>query len=87
MLRAPRHPIVFITPNYIHSVDEKLSEWLKPPDSSSKQNELWKGRTDGTGEWLFESVRFEEWREQAGFFFWIYTKRELGMLEQGEDPF
>lgn len=76
----------FIITNFIDTVDKELYEWLKPPDSSSKQNEFRKGRAEGTGEWLFKSAKFEEWRTQPGAIFWIHAKGMYAMLYNMQGP-
>lgn len=44
------------------------------------QNELANCREDGTGEWLFQSTDFKEWKTRPGSVYWIQAKRTLGVL-------
>ena len=39
--------------------------WLTPVDYASQQDDYYSRRQEGTGQWLLDSVKFQDWRESS----------------------
>lgn len=55
----------------------KILEWLQAPDSSSDLEALSRARLDGTGTWLSEDDRFQNWKESPSTL-WLNGKLGSG---------
>jgi hypothetical protein len=42
-----------------------ILDWLCPTDYSQQQNDHWTNRAENTGEWIFETVEFEQWEHTS----------------------
>ncbi|KAF2183429.1 hypothetical protein K469DRAFT_583451, partial [Zopfia rhizophila CBS 207.26] len=51
---------------------QKISQWLRPPDSSTNYNKALQQRHKGSGFWFLEREDFLEWMTQQDSFLWLY---------------
>lgn len=47
-----------------------IQSWLSPLDFRSRQQEIFRGRQEGTRQWLFESYEFQSWVSAPGGTLW-----------------
>jgi hypothetical protein len=55
-------------------LQEKVRNWLSPPDPSTNQNTIYEAFQIGTGSWFFKGNVFAEWKA-TGPILWIHGKR------------
>lgn len=72
--------VILLITDLIHVVDDKIHDWLSPPDSSLKHREIRKWREEGTGDWLFQTVDFKRWRVTPGSLYCVYANRKLILI-------
>jgi len=53
---------------------DNLLRWLSPSDPSTNHNIASKAHHDGTAQWFFQGVIFNEWKS-SGSFLWVHGKR------------
>ncbi|KAI0411065.1 hypothetical protein F5X98DRAFT_358030 [Xylaria grammica] len=51
---------------------EKLNKWLSPPDPSIDFNNALHYRQPGSGQWLFQTVTFSNWKSRKNSVLWLY---------------
>jgi hypothetical protein len=60
-------------------LQKDVQHWLSPPNPSTNQNFVRKGRHTGTAAWFFESSALTEWKAK-GSLLWIHGKRTSSEL-------
>ncbi len=50
----------------------QISRWLKGADSTTNHNAARKKHEPGTGDWLFNSDKFQAWTDGDGNFMWLH---------------
>jgi len=50
---------------YMSNEDARILRWLSPLEPSKRHQDVRTDRFDGTGQWLFETREFREWRGSA----------------------
>jgi hypothetical protein len=66
-------------------LQEKLKDWLSPPDPSTNHNIARRAHHKGTASWFFEGSIFEKWKSSPSFL-WIHGKRALLFLSTASHP-
>ena len=53
------------TNNYTTAYDEELRilSWISPLESWKRHSDVARARTEGVGEWIFQSREFQAWRQ------------------------
>lgn len=54
------------------SRDEKVRQWLSPPDPSSNYNEALAKRHAGSGRWFLSSWRYKQWKQKPKSLLWLH---------------
>ena len=54
----------------------KIREWLKSPDASSNYVSAVNKMTEGTGVWLVQDSRFQDWKKHGGLM-WLQGKGDI----------
>jgi len=55
-------------------LQEKIRNWLSPPDPSANHNIARRDHLKGTASWFIESSEFKEWKA-TGSLLWVHGKR------------
>lgn len=55
---------------------QKVHQWLSPPDPSSNHNSACKKRQLTTGSWFLGSDQFKEWKLSSNSFLWLHGIRK-----------
>ncbi|KAL9003733.1 MAG: hypothetical protein Q9188_003420 [Gyalolechia gomerana] len=58
---------------------KKILKWLFAPDPSSNFNAALKRRHSGTGKWLLESQKYQDWKTARGSFLWLHGMPGCGI--------
>ena len=48
----------------------QITRWLSPLNFSQTQDDLFRRRKEGTGQWFLESAAFQEWMSSNGGTLW-----------------
>ncbi|KAL9082444.1 MAG: hypothetical protein Q9165_008890 [Trypethelium subeluteriae] len=51
---------------------DKIQQWLQPPDPSENYNKALEQRHEGSGRWFLESEVFTEWKTRSSSFLWLH---------------
>ena len=63
---------------------EKIYEWLSPPDPFSNHNTARQRHEPLMGHWFINGKEFEEWRSRPNSIIWLHGIRKLGLnLDHG----
>ena len=72
MIKPIGIPIIVPLTRLTDSRHEAILRWLTASKSSEKHNDAQKQRSEGSGEWIFETENFKEWAAQPGSLLWIH---------------
>jgi len=51
---------------------DKIYQWLSPPDHSSMHNAVFEKRQEKTGVWFMKENHYVEWKTGSKSFLWLY---------------
>ncbi len=66
--------------------EERLLQWISSIKVSDSYNRYLELREVGTGKWLLKSAEYNDWRENAQTFLWLYGTSKLCSYNRRQPP-
>lgn len=63
---------IIVKDSRIEHQQDKINNWLSPPDPSINYNKALLQRHEGSGQWFLQSAAYSAWRKERNSFLWLH---------------